>query len=136
MQIVLLVSYGLDGLAHAAEALGGHATGANNQVRLKAICRSVFLWGGILGLGATITYLCLQTEIIFMFTTIHSIANIVNLYFVWVALLPMLALWSYLLDGIFLGLGEMRRMRNTMLAATGLFYLLWWLTRPMGNEGL
>ena len=51
--------------------------------------------------------------------------------------LPLLAIWGYQLDGIFLGSGRTAAMQYTMLICTvGVFFPLWWLTTGLGNTGL
>ncbi|HET7663486.1 MAG TPA: MATE family efflux transporter, partial [Rhodanobacteraceae bacterium] len=54
----------------------------------------------------------------------------------WLAMLPLVAVWSYLLDGLFVGATRAREMRDSMFAgAMGFALLAWWL-RPLGNQGL
>ena len=55
----------------------------------------------------------------------------------WMILSPLISVWSFQLDGIFIGVGHTREMRNAMVVST-LFYLaLVWLLLPLfGNHGL
>jgi len=51
--------------------------------------------------------------------------------------MPLVAVWSYLLDGLFIGATRARDMRNAMLAAVLLIYVpAAWLLRDSGNHGL
>jgi len=53
------------------------------------------------------------------------------------AFLPLIAIWCYQLDGIFIGIGHSRTMQNAMLLSTVVVFLpVWWLTRSLGNTGL
>ena len=54
----------------------------------------------------------------------------------WAAAAPLLGVWAYQLDGIFIGATRTADMRNAMLASLAVFLLAWWLLLPMGNTGL
>ena len=45
-------------------------------------------------------------------------------------------MWSYLLDGLFIGATRAREMRNAMLLAVALALPLGLALRPLGNHGL
>ena len=51
--------------------------------------------------------------------------------------MPLLAVWCYLLDGIFIGATRAREMRDSMLLAVLCGYFpVWWLLRDSGNLAL
>ncbi|RYE95356.1 MAG: MATE family efflux transporter, partial [Oxalobacteraceae bacterium] len=54
----------------------------------------------------------------------------------YLALLPLVAVWSYLLDGLFIGATRAREMRNGMLLSVGLALPVAWLSSGLGNHGL
>ena len=54
----------------------------------------------------------------------------------WLAALPLVSVWSYLLDGLFVGATRAREMRNGMLLSALLFAVLAWACRGWGNDGL
>ena len=55
----------------------------------------------------------------------------------WLVALPLVAVWAYLLDGIFIGATRTDAMQYTMLLCSGLVYLpAWYATRSWGNDGL
>jgi MATE family multidrug resistance protein len=54
----------------------------------------------------------------------------------WLAALPLVGVWSYLLDGLFIGATRAREMRDGMLLSTLLFAALAWACRGWGNDGL
>ena len=63
--------------------------------------------------------------------------NQASQYLPWLIALPLLAVWSYLLDGIFIGTTQTRTMQTTMVFSALLVYLpCWYLTRHWGNHGL
>ncbi len=57
-------------------------------------------------------------------------------------LLPVIACWCYLFDGVYIGLMQAKAMRNSMIIATfGCFFPLWWLLQNLlspenGNHAL
>ena len=57
-------------------------------------------------------------------------------YLPWAALAPLLGVWAFQLDGIFIGATQTADMRNAMLLSLGIFLAAWWLLRPFGNDGL
>ncbi|MOA34492.1 DNA-damage-inducible protein F [compost metagenome] len=54
----------------------------------------------------------------------------------YLAALPLLAVWSYLLDGLFIGATRAREMRDAMLLALALCLPLAWWLQGLGNAGL
>jgi MATE family multidrug resistance protein len=54
----------------------------------------------------------------------------------WLAALPLVGVWSYLLDGLFIGATRAREMRDGMLLSGLLFAALAWACRGWHNDGL
>jgi MATE family multidrug resistance protein len=54
----------------------------------------------------------------------------------WAAWAPLLGVWAFQLDGIFIGATQTADMRNAMLMSLGIYLAAWWLLRPFGNHGL
>ena len=58
-------------------------------------------------------------------------------YLPWMILMPLVSVWSFLLDGIYVGATRAAEMRNTMLFSTFFVFLpVWYLLLPMQNHGL
>ncbi|MCV6606555.1 MAG: MATE family efflux transporter, partial [Porticoccaceae bacterium] len=136
IQLVLLVSYGLDGFAHAAESLSGHAIGGGRLKRFYAISRACGLWGVVIAAAASLAYWLFREVIVSSFTDLPQIATLATRYYGWLVAVPLLATVCYTLDGILLGAGRTRQMRDTMFLALLAFLVCWWLTQPWGNTGL
>jgi len=49
---------------------------------------------------------------------------------------PLLGVWAFQLDGIFIGATRTDDMRRAMLLSLGVFLVAWWLLAPLGNHGL
>ncbi|HAB02713.1 MAG TPA: MATE family efflux transporter, partial [Pseudomonas sp.] len=54
----------------------------------------------------------------------------------YLAVLPLIAVWSYLLDGLFIGATRAREMRNAMLVSVLLALPVAALLGGLGNHGL
>jgi MATE family multidrug resistance protein len=71
-----------------------------------------------------------------MQTDIVQVQEIAFTYLPYLAALPLFAVWSYLLDGLFIGATRARDMRNTMLINLVLIAPFAWLSIGYGNHGL
>jgi MATE family multidrug resistance protein len=58
------------------------------------------------------------------------------IYLPYLAVLPLIAVWSYLLDGLFIGATRAREMRNGMLLTVALVLPFGWALQGLGNHGL
>lgn len=137
LQLLLLFANGLDGLANAAEALTGQAYGAGRIRRLRLVTRSAFLWSWLIVALTTAIFALVPELIVSLFTSLTSVQEIALEHFAWLVLVPLVSVGCFVLDGVFLGTGLSRSMRNIMIGALILVYLpLWWSTRSLGNHGL
>ena len=74
--------------------------------------------------------------IIALLTSIESVRATAMEYLPWMVVSPLLSVWSFAFDGIFVGATRAREMRNTMLLSLALFAIAWSLCQPLGNHGL
>jgi MATE family multidrug resistance protein len=133
---LLLTAHALDGLAHAVEALCGHAIGARDRSALR---RSLVVAGGwslLASLGFALLFLLAGHLFIEMQTDITSVRETAFIYLPYLAALPLIAVWSYLLDGLFIGATRAREMRNGMLLSLLLGLPCAWALQGLGNHGL
>ena len=133
---LLVAAFALDGLAHAVEALCGHAIGANDRLTLR---RSLVVAGGWSLFGSllfAVLFLLGGQLFIDLQSDIAEVRGAAYPYLPYLALLPLIAVWSYLLDGLFIGATRAREMRNAMLLSVALGLLLGWLLQGLGNHGL
>lgn len=137
LQFLMMTSYALDGFAHAAEALSGRAIGARRLDQFYRITRATALWALGTALGISVLFALGAPLWPRLFTEIPEVLSVVNTYYAWICILPIVAVWGYWLDGLFLGSGQTRAMQYTVLASALLVFLpLWWLFTPLGNQGL
>jgi len=82
-------------------------------------------------------YWILGGTIIRMFTSIGEVVDSALYYLPWIIIAPLLSVWSFQLDGIFIGSGHTREMRNAMFVSLLLYLALLQLTIPLlDNHGL
>lgn len=142
MNFLLLISFGLDGIANATEAMVGRAHGENDSNKLKKTVNIALLWTGVFAVAYSLMFTFFGERILMLISDIPSVVNFAKEYLIWMMLLPVLACWCYLFDGVYIGLMQAKAMRNSMVIATFVcFFPLWWLLqnalpREMGNHAL
>ncbi len=137
IQFQHFLSFGLDGFAHAAEALVGRAIGAGSRAKLRAAVVAAGIWA--LGLAAiyTIIYAVTGHLIIQALTGIDAVRANAGEFLVWLMISPIISVWSFLLDGIFIGATRTAEMRNGMLISLAVFLAAVFILKPIyGNHGL
>lgn len=137
LTFLMLISNGLDGFANGAEALVGEAVGRRDRNLFNTVCLTATRWALLAAALFSLVFIVGGRLIIAGLTDIPAVLHTAEQYLPWVWVLPLAAVWSYLLDGIFIGAVQTRMMQNTMLASVFLIFLpAWWLTRAFGNHGL
>lgn len=133
---LLLCSYALDGLAHALEALTGHALGQQDRRALRRALSLVSLYSLLAGLVFAVLFWLFGDLFIALQTNIPSVQATAENYLIYLALLPLITVWSYVMDGLFIGATRAREMRNSMLLAVLVCAPVAWLLQGLGNHGL
>ncbi|WP_339899166.1 MATE family efflux transporter [uncultured Gilvimarinus sp.] len=137
LQFVLLTSHALDGFAHAAEALCGKAVGAHDRAEFIRVVQGTTALALLTAAAISLLFWLGQHYWLSLFTALPEVLAQANRQFGWVVILPLLTVWAYQLDGIFLGSGATAAMQNIMLVCTTAVFLpLWWFTQAQGNSGL
>ena len=133
----MLVALGLDGFANAAEALVGKAVGAKDHKQFHESVRSVMAWGGGVAFLYSLLFILAGTWLVNLMTDIAPVRETAYLYLPWMMVSPVVSVWCFLLDGIFIGATRGRELRNGMLFSTFIVYLpCWYLLGGLGNHGL
>lgn len=137
LHMQVFVAYALDGFATAAEALTGEAKGARSRAKFTAAVRASFTWALIFAVAFSGLTIVLGPFVIDFLTISESVRGMAREYLIWSIVLPLVSVWSFQLDGIFIGCTWSREMRNSM-ALSLLIYLasLPILVPAYGNHGL
>lgn len=137
MNFLLLISFGLDGIANAAEVMVGKAKGEKNQQNMFVSVNVALFWTALFALAYCLIFYFFGDYFIATISSIPAVVNYAQQHIAWIIALPILACWCYLYDGIYVGLMQANIMRNSMLIATfGCFFPVWWLLNGYGNHGL
>lgn len=136
LSFLMLVSYALDGFAYAAEAMTGKAVGAKDQRDLQLLFTILAQWGLVLGVLFSLLFWLGGPALIALLTSIEAVQSAAATYLPWLIALPLLSVWSYLLDGIYIGATKARAMRNAMLLSFAGFVLCYATLHSLGNHAL
>lgn len=137
LQFLFLFSYFLDGFAYAAEALVGKFTGGRSITEVKRAVRYLFGWGFAFAFIFLLLYALGGHYLLLLFTNQQEVISTASDYLPWLMLLPLTGFSSFIWDGIYIGATASRLMRNTMLLATVMFFLLFTvLKESIGNHAL
>ncbi len=132
-----MMAYGLDGFAFAAEALAGSACGARNRRALRAAVVASTQMALVVALGFALVYLLAGRHIIDLLSSIPEVREVAYDYLPWLMLMPLISVWSFQLDGIYIGATRTAEMRNGMLVSLLVYAGVASLAIPsLGNHGL
>lgn len=137
LHIQVFIAYGLDGFATAAEALTGEAKGARRRDHFDSAVRASSIWAGLLAIVFCLMTALLGPWVIELLTTVTEVRETAKIYLIWSVFLPAISIWSFQLDGIFIGCTWSRQMRNSMILSLGVFLpTIWILHEQFGNHGV
>jgi len=121
MTLLTFTAYALDGFAYAVEAHSGQAYGAGKSGQLRDVWRAACRQAGLVALAFAVIYAGFGQSIVALLTSLPALRELAGHYLIWQAVLPVVGVWCYLLDGMFIGATRGAEMRNSMaVAASGL----------------
>lgn len=129
MQFLNWMSYGIDGLAYAAESLVGKLKGARDYEALDQTIRRIFFWSTWMALGFSILYGFFGQSLFYLFTDVKEVIDAAGPYILWMAFLPLLGFASYIWDGIYVGLTASKAMRNSMLLSLVVYLVVFFISK-------
>ena len=132
-----IAGYGLDGFANATEALVGEAIGARRVADFRSVLKASSVSAFAVAAVLSLVYLLFGKSIIAVFTNQQVVRELASRFLPWLVVLPLIAVWSFLLDGVFIGATRARELRDSMLVSLlGYLALAVVLTAHFGNHGL
>ena len=132
-----IAGYGLDGFANATEALVGEAIGAGRVADFRAVLKASSVSAFTVSAALSLLYLLFGRNLIAVFTNQEAVRSLAVQYLPWLIVLPLVAVWSFLLDGVYIGATRAQELRDSMLIALlGYLGLAIVLTARFGNHGL
>lgn len=137
LQLKDIMSYLIDGMANGAAIFSGRAVGAKSGAGLEAAIRMTFKWLVVLAAVLMGVYAAGNEFFIRLFTNIDEVVAMAMTYNAFVLFYPICAGIGMVLYGVFCGATRTAPVRNMMLMALAVFYLLQWQLVPkIGNSGL
>ncbi len=137
LNFITFMAYVLDGFANATEVMTGKAVGRKDKDMLKASLLMNGQWALAVAALFSLVYGLFHQQIVSMLTDIPAVATLAEQYSTWVIIAPLLAVWSYLFDGLFVGATLGKEMRNAMLFSVFVCFLpSWYFFQDYGNHGL
>jgi len=137
MNLQFFLAYALDGIAYAAEALVGKATGARDREGLLLAVHRTLRWSLLFATGFCIVYWLAGGAIVDALSDIDSLRATARDYLPWMIASPLISVWCFLYDGVFVGATRSREMMVVMAGSMLLVFLpTWFGLSQYGNHAL
>lgn len=137
MNVFMLCSFFLDGLAGAAEQLAGRSVGARYRPAFDRALKLTALWSFAMAGLLALFFIAFGSLMIDLLTTSPQVRSEAMRHLGWAALTGITGALAFQLDGVFIGATWSRAMRNMMLASLAGFCLAVAVLVPaFGNHGL
>ncbi|MEU7770192.1 MATE family efflux transporter [Micromonospora taraxaci] len=128
LQLWFFTALVLDALAIAAQSLVGAALGAGDDAGARALARRIGLLGGICGVGFALFVAAGAGVVPTWFSSDPGVREQAMVAWPWFVVMLPLAGVVFALDGVLIGAGDVRYLRNlTIVAALGGFLPAIWL---------
>ena len=137
LHMVHFASYCMDGFSDACESLTGFAVGRKSTKLFRQATRAAAVLGLLTACVFAVCFALLGPGIIALLTTDSATRETAAAWLPWVIAAPLIGIWSFLLDGIFIGATQTASMRNGMLASLAAFMMTAAIAVPaMDNSGI
>jgi MATE family multidrug resistance protein len=137
MQYMMLMALGLDGFAHASEALAGAAWGRRDRAQFRRWVVLTGYWSLVAALAYALVFGLWGNALTALLTDIEAVRAAAAALLPLVIALPLVAVWCYLFDGVYIGATAAAEMMVTMgLAFVVYLLLLQPMTAAWGLHGL
>jgi multidrug resistance protein, MATE family len=133
---LLISAFFLDGLANAAEQLCGRAYGARDKSGFAGAVKLVVIWGFGFALAVAAVFALFGPALIELMTASVEVRRLAREFLPFVIFAPLLGVFAFAFDGVYIGATWARDMRNLMLLALAIFLGAWLALRSFGNAGL
>ncbi len=134
MQMFMLYTYVMDGFAYAAEALCGKYYGAKDNPSFRLALRGVWRWSLLLTLLFTIAYAIGGSTFLRLLTDEPQVRLAAVEYLPWAVLIPLCGVGTFVWDGVFVGLTEIKGMLIGTFAGAAAFFIINFLPQPFNFQ--
>ena len=136
-QYMMLIALGLDGFAHASEALAGAAWGRSDRAQFRRWVYLTGYWSLLASLAYALLFWLVGNDITALLTDIESVRIVAAALLPLVVALPLVSVWCFLFDGVYIGATAAAAMMVTMGIAFVIYLLLLGpMTQAWGLHGL
>ena len=122
LQITFLSAYALDGIAFSAEILVGEAIGKRRYEEFKKVVKSALKLGFIFSGVISVSIYSLGFLVVDFMTSIKEVRLICYDFIIWISIMPIVSVFSYVYDGIFLGAARGKEIRIAMCQSFAIFF--------------
>jgi MATE family multidrug resistance protein len=137
LQLAMLIAYGLDGFASAAETLVAEAKGKQSRNLFSNAFLGTLIWTAVVALLFCLFFFVAKPLLLGVMTSQTDILVMCEEFYIYIYLFCLTGAWSFWLDGIFIGVGKFKDMMLSMLISSGIVFLgLWRILQPLENHGL
>lgn len=137
INLLYLTSASLDGVVLVTESLVGQAWGRRNQYEFKRAIRMTSVVVVIFALLLAVGYALSVGQFIDAMIDDSEVVKVANQTRYWVVFLPLICVWAYQLDGVFLACAAKTEIRNTVIfAGIIIFPLSYLLEQWYDNNGI
>jgi MATE family multidrug resistance protein len=136
MSFLMLISYAMDGFAYAMEAMIGKAMGSKNTDDLKGTLVVITFWSFCVSFVFTCVFAFWGKGIIGVISSIPAVQMQAEAFLPWLVAMPLVSMWCFLLDGVFVGATRGEAMRNSMVISMITFFAVWFTSKAWGDQAL
>jgi len=136
LQFVTVAAFFLDAFAFTAEERVGNAMGRSDRARFVKTIQLVAEISFVCSLAIALVYWLAGGAILSAMTTDAATTALARQFLPFVALIPVIGMVSWLLDGVFIGATQGKALRNAAIASTALYLALDFGLRGHGNWGV
>jgi MATE family multidrug resistance protein len=123
-QYMLLMALGLDGFAHASEALAGAAWGRGDRAQFRRWVFQTGYWSVFASVFYALLFWLAGNAITALLTDIEAVRLATGALMPLVIAVPLVSVWCFLFDGVYIGATAAAAMMVTMGIAFALYLLV------------
>jgi MATE family multidrug resistance protein len=131
-----IMAYALDGFTVACETLVGKAYGEKNIALLKNSIKTCGVFCFSLAIGFSLLFLFFGDRLITLMSSLTLVQVKAHALLIWIVILPLISVGSFVLDGIFIGATWTKEMRTAMLLSSLVFLISCYILLPFHAHGL
>ncbi|MEL6450151.1 MAG: MATE family efflux transporter [Pseudomonadota bacterium] len=137
IQFMYITAHAMDGFAFAAETLIARAYGRQDPDRVRRSALMTGMWGMVVCVTTALAFLLAGPWLIDVMAKDVDVQQDARTYLWWMVAAPLVGCAAWMFDGIFIGAGRGRDMRNMMAIS----FVIYWgavlvLLPLLGNHGL